>query len=220
MKSAISVLAWLAASIFVSEFLGYLLHRLLHSGRIAFLSRGHMKHHLLLYGPLQSQRPVGKYQDATSGQFALGNIGLEWLLPGALLMGVSVALMTAFKVTFLHQAIFIAGSLGWSFVMFSYLHDRMHQAGFWMEQKPWLRKWFTGARQAHDIHHLAFNDDGLMDTNFGIGFFFFDRLFGTRVLQAPHFNERGYACALSRFGHILQISPDNNFEPDVPSSGR
>jgi putative SOS response-associated peptidase YedK len=31
----------------------------------------------------------------------------------------------------------------------------------------------------HDIHHHALNNDGLMDKNFGIGFFAFDRLFGT-----------------------------------------
>jgi hypothetical protein len=63
--------------------LGYLLHRLLHSGRIGFLSRSHMKHHLALYGPLQPQRPGTAYHDATTGDVAIGNVGLEWLLPGA-----------------------------------------------------------------------------------------------------------------------------------------
>ena len=66
MKNIFSVLAWLAASIFVSELLGYLLHRLLHSGKVGLLSRGHMRHHLVFYGPLQSQRPETEYRDATA----------------------------------------------------------------------------------------------------------------------------------------------------------
>jgi sterol desaturase/sphingolipid hydroxylase (fatty acid hydroxylase superfamily) len=207
MKSALSVLAWFAGSISVSELLGYLLHRLLHSGKIGFLSRSHMKHHLLLYGPLQSQRPDGAYKDATTGEVAIGNVGLEWLLPGALLLGLSAVIMTALNVTLLHQAIFIAGCLAWSFLMFSYLHDRMHIAGFWMERNVWLRKWFVRARDAHDIHHWTLNDEGLMDKNFGIAFYFFDRLFGTFARERPIFNKRGYASALSRFGDLLEISP-------------
>ena len=78
MKSAIAALAWLMTSIFVSELLGYLLHRLLHSGKIGFLSRSHMKHHLVFYGPLQPQRPGTVYRDATTDDaVALGNIGME-----------------------------------------------------------------------------------------------------------------------------------------------
>lgn len=204
MKNALSLFAWLAASIFVSEFLGYILHRLLHSGRIGFLSRGHMRHHLVLYGPLQSQRPGTAYQDATTGDIAIGNIGLEWLLPGALLLGASIALFTLMKVSVLHQAVFAAGTLTWSFLMFSYLHDRMHIAGFWMERNRFLKKWFMAARTAHDTHHWALNDQGFMDKNFGIVFFFFDRMFGTLASAPPAFNEHGYGIALSRFRGLLQ----------------
>ena len=200
MKSTLVILSWFVASIFVSELLGYLLHRLLHRGTIGFLSRGHMKHHLLLYGPLQSQRPGMDYQDATTGQVAVGNVGLEWLLPGAVLLALCVSTMTVLQVRLLHQAIFIAGSLGWSFLMFSYLHDRMHIAGFWMESNVLFRKWFIAARDAHDIHHWSLDDEGLMDKNFGIAFFFFDRLFGTLARERTSFNQRGYASALSRFG--------------------
>lgn len=202
-----SLFGWLAASIFVSELLGYLLHRLLHSGRVGFLSRGHMKHHLVIYGPLQSQRPGSAYQDATTGDVAIGNVGLEWLLPGGLLLGASVVLLSLMKVSLLHQAVFVAGSLSWSFLMFSYLHDRMHVSGFWMESNRWLRTWFVTAREAHDIHHWALNDQGFMDKNFGIAFFFFDRVFGTLASDPPVFNERGYASALSRFGDLLEMPP-------------
>jgi len=203
MKNLISALAWIAASIFVSELLGYFLHRLLHSGKIGFLSRNHMKHHLVLYGPLQSQRPGSGYQDATSGEVAIGNVGLEWLIPGSVLLAGSLGLFHMLQVTLLHQLIFVAGTLVWSFLMFSYLHDRMHLAGFWMERHPLLKRWFVAARDAHDIHHWSLNDDGFMDKNFGIAFFFFDRLFGTLACDAPAFNRRGYASALWRFGDLL-----------------
>jgi hypothetical protein len=43
-----------------------------------------------------------------------------------------------------------------------------------------------------------------MDKNFGIAFFFFDRLFGTLACDAPAFNRRGYASALGRFGDLLR----------------
>lgn len=206
MKNVISVLAWIAASILVSELLGYFLHRLLHSGKIGFLSRSHMKHHLVLYGPLQSQRPGAEYQDATDGAVAIGNVGLEWLIPGSALLCGSVALLQLLRVTLLHQLIFVAGTLAWSFLMFSYLHDRMHLAGFWMERHRLLKRWFLAARNAHDIHHWALNDEGFMDKNFGIAFFFFDRLFGTLASDPPTFNERGYAYALRRFGNLLRSS--------------
>ncbi len=220
MKSAFSLLAWLAASIVVSELLGYLLHRLLHSGRIGFLSRSHMKHHLVLYGPLQSQRPGAAYQDATTGDVAIGNVGLEWLVPGALLLAASVALLTVMKVSVLHQAVFAGGTLAWSFLMFSYLHDRMHMAGFWMERNRWSRRWFVRARAAHDIHHRALNDQGFMDKNFGIAFFFFDRVFGTLAGDQPAFNERGYASALSRFGDLLENTPQGSTPADAECSRR
>src|SRR5262247_398803 len=78
--------AWAIGSCLVSEFFGYLLHRLLHSDKIRVLSRNHMEHHLLLYGPLAAQRPAGGYLDATGDRPALGNVGLEWLIPGGMLL--------------------------------------------------------------------------------------------------------------------------------------
>jgi Fatty acid hydroxylase superfamily len=203
MKNALSLLARLATSILVSELLGYLLHRLLHSGKIGFLSRSHMKHHLVLYGPLQPQRPSAGYHDATTGDIALGNVGLEWLIPGAIVLASSVTALHLLGVALRHQIAFVATSLAWSFLMFSYLHDRMHIAGFWMERNRCLKFWFVRARRSHDIHHWALNDQGLMDKNFGIGFFFFDRLFGTHTREQRGFNRRGYRAALRRFGDLV-----------------
>jgi len=83
--------------------------------------------------------------------------------------------------------------------MFSYLHDRMHVAGFWMERNQLLKNWFVFARNAHDIHHWALNDRGFMDKNFGIGFFLFDRLLGTFVTEWPAFNSCGWAIGMKHF---------------------
>jgi sterol desaturase/sphingolipid hydroxylase (fatty acid hydroxylase superfamily) len=203
MKSAFFAFAWIGISILLSELLGYLLHRLMHSGRVGFLSRSHMRHHLLLYGPLDPQRPGSEYRDATIGETAIGNVGLEWLLPGAAILAAAAGLLYWLHAKPLHQAIFLSVSLLWSFLMFSYLHDRMHIAGFWMEKNRWLKSWFLAARRAHDIHHWALNHRGFMDKNFGIGFFFFDRCFGTFSRARPVFNQDGYEAAKRRFGDLL-----------------
>src|SRR4249919_3634515 len=108
MKSALAAFAWLVTSIFVSEFLGYLLHRLLHSGKIGFLSRSHMRHHLVLYGPLQPQRSGPEYHDATTDSVALGNVGLEWLIPGAMLLLTSIVVLHWLHVTLFHRVVFVA----------------------------------------------------------------------------------------------------------------
>src|SRR5260370_35759227 len=75
---------WVVASCISPELLGYGLHRLVHSGAIGLLSRNHMKHHLVLYGPLQAQR-WNEYRHATDHSFSLRNGGVEWLVPAAFL---------------------------------------------------------------------------------------------------------------------------------------
>ena len=83
--------------------------------------------------------------------------------------------------------------------MFSYLHDRMHIKDFWMGRAPLLSRWFLRARRLHDIHHHVLNNEGLMDKNFGIGFFVFDRLFGTLAYEGSAFNRPGHAVAQRKF---------------------
>jgi hypothetical protein len=202
MREITSVAIWVLASSIVAELLGYLLHRLLHSGWIRWLSASHMKHHMLLYGPLQKQRPSEHYMDATMDRLAIGNIGVEWLAPTAVLLVVAIAIFRVLHVTFLHQAIFFVMVVGWSFVMFSYLHDRMHVKNFWMERNLILQAWFRRSRKLHDIHHRMLNDGGLMDKNFGIGFFLFDWLFGTLSSQQGSFNHPGYAAARNKFSYL------------------
>jgi sterol desaturase/sphingolipid hydroxylase (fatty acid hydroxylase superfamily) len=191
----------LAISCLLAEFLGYWLHRLLHSDRVPFLSRGHLIHHFLTYGPGQPMRH-DQYQDATDHRFSVGNVGLEWLAPSAIILAALWALLTLAHVPVLYQALALATLVVWPVLMFSYLHDRMHLTDFWMERTPVLRVWFRGARRLHDIHHHALNDHGHMDANFGIGFFLFDRLFRTMARRHRPFNRGGFRAARSRYGLI------------------
>jgi len=199
MHAIANIAGCIMGSIVAAEFLGYVLHRLMHSGWIPWLSASHMKHHLVLYGPLQKQRPGETYMDATSGALAIGNIGLEWIIPSAVILAISLVILSLFHISYLNRTCCMGTILAWSFLMFSYLHDRMHIKDFWMERAPILRRWFVRARRLHDIHHHALNNQGLMDKNFGIGFFAFDKLFGTLAFDTLAFNQRGYAAAKIRF---------------------
>src|SRR5436309_709608 len=139
MANILMVAAWICGSSLTAELLGYGLHRLLHSGALQFLSRSHMKHHLVLYGPMHKQRSK-KYRDATTGSVSLGNIGVEWLIPAGVLIVLALAVFRLLHVRMLYQSVFLMTVLSWSFLMFSYLHDVMHIEGFWMEQHRWLRR--------------------------------------------------------------------------------
>ena len=210
MTRTFAILAWAATAVFTAELLGYLLHRLLHSGWIRFLSMNHMKHHLLLYGPLQKQRPGSEYFDATTGQIAIGNVGLEWIVPAGVLLLAFGGLFWLFGVSLGYQVLFFGIVLAWSFWVFSYLHDRMHIQGFWMERAPVLKHWFRWARNLHDIHHRALSDNGLMDKNFGIGFAFFDWLFGTMASVQPPLNHSGLEAAKEKFDFVTRSQSDVN----------
>lgn len=204
MTNATSIAVWALTAILFAELLGYLLHRLLHSGWIPFLSINHMKHHLLLYGPRQNQRPSQEYLDATTARVALGNIGLEWIIPAGILLILLASFFCFLGIRPAYQFLFFAIVLAWSFWLFSYVHDRMHIKGFWMERTPILRHWFCWARRLHDIHHRVLNDRGLMDKNFGIGFAFFDWLFGTLQPVQPPFNHEGLEAARQKFDFVTR----------------
>jgi len=168
----VGVVATLVDSVVVAEFAGYWLHRLLHSDMFPALSRGHLIHHFLVYGPRQPMR-AGTYHDATDNRFSVGNVGIEWLAPSAIILLFCWGVMALLGVPPGYQVLALCTLLGWPILMFSYLHDRMHIENFWMTRVPLLRSWFLHARRLHDIHHRSVNSAGLMDTNFGIGLYFF-----------------------------------------------
>jgi sterol desaturase/sphingolipid hydroxylase (fatty acid hydroxylase superfamily) len=135
----------------------------------------------------------------------VGNIGAEWLVPSVLLLACIAVLFWMLHIQLLHQAVFFVTVLAWSFVMFSYLHDRMHVQNFWMERNPLLKHWFCSVRRLHDIHHRVLNTGGLMNRNFGIGFFLFDRLLGTLCVEQTPFNHVGYDRAMRRFSLVFPL---------------
>jgi len=188
----------ITGSCFVAEFSGYWLHRLMHSDRIPALSRGHLIHHFLVYGPNQALR-TEKYRDATQDRASLGNIGIEWLVPSALILSICFGVMTWIRIPRIYEIIALCALLFWPIFMFSYLHDRMHLQNFWMTRAPLIRSWFIKARRLHDIHHRSLNDQGRLDRNFGIGFFFFDGLFRTLSKRHRPFNCKGYRIAQLRY---------------------
>ena len=193
------IFATLAASIVLAEFIGYWLHRLLHSDKIPALSRGHLIHHFLIYGPRQPMR-AEDYHDATDSRFSLGNVGLEWLVPSAMILFFCWGVMALLGVPLAYQVLALCTLLAWPILMFSYLHDRMHIEDFWMTRVPILCTWFLNARRLHDIHHRSVDREGFMDTNFGIGFYFFDHCFRTMAKRHRPFNWKGYQTALKRYG--------------------
>lgn len=195
------VILTLILSCLLAEFFGYWLHRLLHSDKICFLSRGHLIHHFLIYGPGQPMRHE-HYRDASDNRFAVGNVGLEWLVPSGLILGLLWTAMLLLHVPGMYEAIALATLVVWPVFMFSYLHDRMHLTNFWMARHPFFRSWFTRARRLHDIHHHSVDDNGRMDANFGIGFFLFDRVFRTIARRHRAFNRAGFEAARDRYGLI------------------
>jgi len=195
----VGVLATLSGSIVVAEFAGYWLHRILHSDKFPALSRGHLIHHFLIYGPRQRMRGA-EYHDATDNRFSIGNVGLEWLAPSAIILLFCWGVMLLLDVPRACQVLALCTLLAWPLLMFNYLHDRMHLESFWMVRVPLLKTWFLNARRLHDIHHRSVNSAGFMDTNFGIGFYFFDRFFRTLSRRHRPFNWHGYHAAIERYG--------------------
>jgi sterol desaturase/sphingolipid hydroxylase (fatty acid hydroxylase superfamily) len=213
---AARVLMTLLFSVLIAELAGYWLHRLLHSDKIRFLSRGHLIHHFLIYGPRQPMRSKGGYRDATDSRFSIGNIGLEWLAPSAIVLVICWLVMIWFHVPRGYQILAVCCLLAWPIFMFSYLHDRMHEEKYWMTRIPLLKTWFSKARRLHDIHHRSLDSEGRMDSNFGIGFYWFDRLFGTIAGRHRPFNWSGYEIAKHRY-LLDDVSDSLDGEPEEDS---
>jgi sterol desaturase/sphingolipid hydroxylase (fatty acid hydroxylase superfamily) len=163
-----------------------------------------MVHHLLLYGPMQPMR-AERYKDAISGRLSLGNVGLEWLAPSALVLAFCWGIMFLFHLRPVYQVIVLGNLVVWPFFTFSFLHDAMHLRDFWMARMPLINHWFRRARRLHDIHHHSVDGAGHMDANFGIGFFLFDRIFRTLATRHRPLNRKGLAIALQRYKLTMSL---------------
>jgi sterol desaturase/sphingolipid hydroxylase (fatty acid hydroxylase superfamily) len=126
----VGVVATLVDSVVIAEFAGYWLHRLLHSDKFPALSRGHLIHHFLIDGPRQSMRAT-EYLDATDNRTSVGNAGVAWLAPSAIILLFCWGAMALLGVPPLYHVLALCTLLGWPILMFSYLLDRMHIRNFW-----------------------------------------------------------------------------------------
>lgn len=197
----------IAAAVVLAEFAGYWLHMLLHSDKIRFLSRNHMLHHLSLYPPNKPMRPSREYLQSTYARANIIGLGMEWILPVALILSAALAGLRLLGVGAALQGVFAAASLSWGYLMFSYMHDAMHLRDFWMEKNPILSRWFLRARKRHDIHHMLLDDSGRSRKNFGICFFLLDWIFGSLAREHRPFNKAGLNAAMRRYAFIFEETP-------------
>jgi len=201
----LNIIITIAVALLTAELIGYFLHALMHSNKIEFLSKSHMIHHLVIYGPKQPFR-TEKYQTSLiDGRPGIDGIGLEWLLPIAIIITTMSLILWLLRIPLELSLIFIGTGLVWEFIMFNYMHDSMHLEHFWMNKNRLLGKWYKGAQLKHEIHHLEIDDQGRMCSNYGICFFFFDRLFGSYVNKFNEFNEAGFEKAKTRYAYIYKL---------------
>lgn len=162
-----------------------------------------MIHHLQQYGPKMSMR-ADKYKRSTEGRMNVAGIGLEWIGPIAAIFFPTVILMMFFQIHWPYQLLFYVTGIAWGIFGFNYMHDGMHLKNFWMLRVPFLSRWFKNIRRLHDVHHTRLNNDGKMNTNFGIVFFFLDKIFGTFARKTGRFNEKGLEKTKTTYAYIYK----------------
>ncbi|MBI5654221.1 sterol desaturase family protein [Candidatus Uhrbacteria bacterium] len=196
-----TTLFWVLIAIISAEFAGYLLHRLLHSGKIDYLSRSHMIHHMRIYGPKMDMLAT-EYRLSVKHRPSFLGVGLEWIAPGLVLYAVIIIFLAILSVPWQYVLLLVAVSFAYIYAFYNYLHDAMHIDGFWLQKTP-LDAWFLRRRGWHFLHHTELSDDGRMKNNFGITFVILDRVFGTFADRAEKFNEKGFMAAERRYASVL-----------------
>jgi sterol desaturase/sphingolipid hydroxylase (fatty acid hydroxylase superfamily) len=166
-----------------TELVGYCLHRFLHGGRVAWMTRKHMVHHLDFYGPAMKMRTPTYRDRETRGGVA--GVGWEWLAPSLMLVIVELVVLQVAGIGAVAQVVFFVGGSAWSVLMFYGAHEAMHVSRASRFLAWPLRRWFLHGRRLHAIHHVAIDDAGKFQGNFGILFHGFDRLFGTYLRKVP-----------------------------------
>lgn len=149
----------------ISSLFGYVVHKSLHQEWTGSVHQAHMTHHLRLYPPddyvSDVYRDAGK--DSTPKFFAIAAVPLVsapiilWLVGALSLSLMVVALIVEVIMAFLHN----------------YLHDAFHIRNHWLYRIPGIGSWFQHLVDLHWMHHID------MNTNYGIFYFIFDRLFRT-----------------------------------------
>jgi len=145
----------------VGGFLGWAVHRALHSKRLGPLHTAHMTHHNVLYPP----------EDYLSETYrsAGGHGGVFLFFPFILIFVIAVCSFIAaiglpmwVALTFVVEAALIS----WTN---NYLHDQFHVS----THRMWQWAWFRHLSDLHFAHHVD------QSTNYGIFWFGWDRVLGT-----------------------------------------
>lgn len=153
------------ASFIITTFLGYLIHWVFHQKWSGHFHKVHMNHHLNLYPPgdlfSDEYREPGK--DNTAKLFIIAAIPLILLL--LLICFIGIISVTTLVTTIL--TIIVTGYLN------DYLHDSFHINNHLLTKIPGLSFIFNKLVLLHCKHH----ED--MNYNYGIFWFFWDRIFKT-----------------------------------------
>jgi len=144
-----------------------------------------------------------KYLSAVINRASVGKVGLEWLIPAAFCVSGTFAFLYFMGFNIIFNIIFIVITVSWILINFNYIHDGMHIKGFWMTKNKLIKNKFIEARRLHDLHHMELNDEGKMNKNFGITFFWFDKIFNTYQKHPKALNEKGYKASLKRYSYIF-----------------
>ena len=181
-----------------AEIYGYFLHILLHSYIFPSLSVGHMNHHILSYPSGKKMRHREYIQETNGGRLIFG-LGLEWLVPSIILLLITVAIELFIGLSFAQIVTSISILLFYSIFLFWFLHETLHIKGHKILKIKFFKKWYLHARKMHDIHHHYINETGLMNKNYGIAFFWLDRVFGTYLpTMRGGYNKDGARLAKER----------------------
>jgi sterol desaturase/sphingolipid hydroxylase (fatty acid hydroxylase superfamily) len=202
-----AILLTVVIAVIFTEAAAYGIHKVLHSQKIDYLSRNHMIHHLVVYGPSMPQRPSGEYTNSVGDRSSIFGIGMEWLLPIGTILGLIVLGFELLGIETYLLLTFAGTALSWGYFLFGYMHSSMHKRDFWMSKNRFLKNWYLNIRKLHDIHHLYVNDSGKMDCNYGICFFWFDRIFGTYHLKLSGINKQGLEQAHVKYNFIFNQPP-------------
>jgi len=161
-------------SILYTELVGYIVHRLLHANRLGMLGKLHLEHHLVHY-PANGTMKSEEYLHARKTKSWIEKVGWEWIIPiTTITIPVSILLMLL-GVPLQYMAAGVMVSLLWTWACFDYVHKVFHLKNVWIEKNYIFKSWFKETRKLHFIHHNN------MKVNFGITFFWFDKLYETFV---------------------------------------
>ena len=186
-------------SLIISEIYGYWLHVLLHSYIFPSLSKAHMNHHILSYPPGGKMRHPEYIQDRIPEDKTVFGIGLEWIIPSLILLSATFCVEWLIGLSLGQIILSISTMITYTIFLFLFMHESLHlKDHFLLKVRP-LKSWYIKVRKLHDIHHHYVDDNGLMNKNYGIAFFFFDKIFRTYMPNLRgKFNKDGIIKAEER----------------------